>query len=97
MSILWAYEEDDWTLQKATIESGKEAVQQAKEAAKKYNEKQSTKALEFRMLWTRRHHFYSDEYMQKILELLGEVEKKWKLIETVRSDILRPDTFDATD
>lgn len=71
------------------MESGKEAVQQAEEAAKKYNEKQSTKALKFRMLRTRRRHFYSDEYPQKILELLGEVEKKWKLIETVRSDILR--------
>lgn len=47
------------------------------------------RALEFRMLRLRRHHFDDDEYVQKILELLGEEEKKRKLIKTVRLDILR--------
>ena len=68
------------------MEPGKEAVEQSEEVAGKNNDKQGTKTLEFRMVRLRRRHFRDGEYMQKILELLSEVEKKRKLVQTVRSD-----------
>lgn len=89
LSILSDDEGDDWTLQRPSIVSGKEAVDQAEEVAKKDNDKQGTKTLEFRILRLQSRHFYGDEYIQKILELLGEVEKKRKLMGTTRSDVLR--------
>lgn len=68
------------------MEPGKEAVEKSEEEAGKNNDKQGTKTLESGMVRLRRRHFRDSEYMQKILELLGEVEKKRKLIQTVRSD-----------
>lgn len=41
---------DDWTLQRATLESGKEPVEHSEGEAEKNNDKQDTKILEFRLL-----------------------------------------------
>lgn len=68
------------------MKSGKKVVGQADEEAMKSNDKQGTKILEFCLLRLWRLPFYGDEKMKKILNLFGELERKRKLIETLRSD-----------
>lgn len=85
LRVLSADEGDDCTLQSVYMESGKEAVGQSEEIAERNNDKQVTKILEFRMLRLHRHQYGDGSFNLQILELLGAVEKKRKLIRTFRS------------